>query len=432
MRALEGTEYVELRELGKGGMGVTYLARHAEIDRLCAVKVMRPDRQSPAMADRFRREARALGKIRHPNVVSVHDFRVLADGQRLLVMEYVEGNTLSDLMRAGSLPIAFALRYLADALTGLQAAHDVGIVHRDVKPGNIMIGHDGTVKVIDFGLAKGRSLRADDGSTAEGTFLGTLQYASPEQAGTEPLTAASDIYSIGVVLYECIAGKRPFTGDSMGELIAAHTRDAPPPLTGAGARNRRLCDAVAPALGERPAGRFESAADFAAELRSIAAHLDDPSSVVEVQEHSPESTPTIDQHLDFPTHVSVSLQTRDSRPPTHGRKTGWMFAVFAACAIGAVWLATSSKLSPAVAERGHPIVPASMTQMSRAVTTLPVVVAPSAVAPAPSAKPSASVARRPPTEMSRITARPHVLAPPTPSTFDAPDPPISFTPTFRE
>ncbi len=227
--------YKILREIGRGGMGVVYLARDTKLDRDVAIKVL-PEAfaRDKERLLRFEREAKLLASLNHTNVAAIHGFEE-CDGKKFLVLEYVEGETLAQRLKSGSLAVEDALDLARQMAGALEAAHEKGVIHRDLKPGNIMVRPDGTVKVLDFGLA--RALADDSGSTSiaaesptitadytkPGVVLGTAPYMSPEQARGRPLDKRTDIWSFGVILYECLTGSMLFHGetatDSMGAIM---------------------------------------------------------------------------------------------------------------------------------------------------------------------------------------------------------------------
>jgi tRNA A-37 threonylcarbamoyl transferase component Bud32 len=226
--------YRILRPLGRGGMGVVYQAEHRVMERLVAVKVIsRALVDQPAALERFRREVRAAAKLDHPNIVKAYDAEQAGD-QQLLAMEYVEGHSLADVLaRTGPLPIAHACHYVRQAALGLQHAFEQGMVHRDLKPQNLMLTPKGTVKILDFGLAKLASEQSRGGGelTQENAVMGTPEYMAPEQAiNTKGADIRADIYALGCTLYCLLAGRPPFTGDSLLAVIVAHAQNAPPPV----------------------------------------------------------------------------------------------------------------------------------------------------------------------------------------------------------
>jgi serine/threonine-protein kinase len=205
--------YRLIAPLGEGGMATIWRAVDEQLDREVAVKLLREQFGNDAgFAARFRQEARAAGSLSHPNIVPVYDYGTDEDGVQFIVMQLVEGENLATLLRdRGHLETDDAVRVALGVASALEAAHRRGLVHRDVKPGNILITDDGDVKVTDFGIARAVS---EASMTVTGTTLGSVHYFSPEQARGDEVTGASDVYALGIVLYEMLAGRRPFEGDS--------------------------------------------------------------------------------------------------------------------------------------------------------------------------------------------------------------------------
>jgi eukaryotic-like serine/threonine-protein kinase len=264
-----GGRYRLLRRIGVGGMGTVWEAEDRVLRRRVAVKILAPALcDNPAIAERFRREAQAAGRLTHPNIAQVFDYGE-QDGCPFIVLELVPGSTLRETIQGrGRLPAEEAASVGAQIAEALAAAHAEGIVHRDVKPGNVMMAPDGRAKVMDFGIADAVWFEP---ITDTGTVLATAKYISPEQATGGAATAASDVYSLGVVLYELLAGGPPFEGDSPFAVAHAHAHEPPPPLerVAAGAP-RSLTSAVEAAMRKDP-GRRPSASDLAVALRQAPA-----------------------------------------------------------------------------------------------------------------------------------------------------------------
>ncbi len=259
--------YRVARRLGGGGMAEVFLARDTTLDRLVAVKVLRERfADDEEFVTRFHREARAAAALNHPNVVAIHD-RGGSAGSSYIVMEYVPGETLKErIRREGRLSPAAARSVECDLLAALQAAHDRGIVHRDVTAQNVLLTGDGGVKVADFGIAHFGS----SALTSTGVVMGTSRYLSPEQARGEPTDKRSDVYSAGVVLFEMLTGRLPFEGDNDLAIALRHASEpAPAPSSLEPGLSPRLDEIVGRALRKDPGERFQTAQEFAAALNAL-------------------------------------------------------------------------------------------------------------------------------------------------------------------
>jgi serine/threonine-protein kinase len=257
------------RRIGKGGMAEVSLARDQLLDRPVAIKVLFPEfATDPAFVERFRREATAAANLSHPNIVGVYDWGE-AEGTYFIVMEYVNGRTLSQILRAdGPFHPDRVADIGADVAAALGFAHRNGVVHRDVKPGNVLVDKNGQVKVADFGIARAITATSDEHLTQVGTVMGTATYFSPEQARGDAVDPRSDIYSLGCVLYELVVGRPPFSGDSPVAIAYKQVHESPVPP-------RQINPSVPPALeaiilkclAKNPVNRYPSAEDLRADLR---------------------------------------------------------------------------------------------------------------------------------------------------------------------
>jgi serine/threonine protein kinase len=264
-----GGRYRLDERIAGGGMGDVWRGTDEVLGRTVAVKILLPALLEEAgFAERFRHEARTMATINHPGVVDVYDYGS-DDATAFLVMEYIEGDALSrTLGRVGRLTPARTMALVAQAADALHAAHEKGIVHRDVKPGNLLVRPNGTLVLTDFGIARSAMVGQ---LTAAGSVLGTASYLAPEQAAGATATSLSDVYSLGVVAYQCLAGRRPFEGDNPLEIAMRHVRDTPPPLPGDIPPAARQI--VERALAKDPASRWPSAAALAQVARRAATQL---------------------------------------------------------------------------------------------------------------------------------------------------------------
>jgi len=261
-----GGRYVLRGEIGRGGMATVQRAHDEVLDRPVAVKLLHAHLATdPAFLERFRREARAAAALSHPNVVAVHDWGESAEGP-FLVLQLVDGPSLREVLRArGHLSPQEALTVLLPAAAGLAAAHTAGLVHRDVKPENLLIGRDGGVRVTDFGLA--RAAASATSTFGADVLVGSPHYLSPEAVRGEPLDPRADVYALGVVLFECLTGRRPHQGDSPFATAVAHTaRPVPPPSTVMAGLPAALDEVVGVATARDRNGRFPDTDAFATAL----------------------------------------------------------------------------------------------------------------------------------------------------------------------
>jgi serine/threonine-protein kinase len=261
-------DYEVLEVLGAGGMGRVYKVRNVISDRVEAMKVLLPDLAGDAeLADRFVREIKVQASLDHPNIAALHTALRL-DNQLLMLMEYVEGVTIESVLRSGRIPIDKAIDYTSQVLSALSYAHARGVIHRDLKPANMIITPSGVVKLMDFGIAK---MVADRKLTQTGRTVGSLYYMSPEQIkGAADLDPRSDLYSMGISLYEMVTGARPFQGDSEYSIMAAHLETTPPPPIQVDPNlPPALSEIILMSLEKDPAQRFQTADAFRSALLSV-------------------------------------------------------------------------------------------------------------------------------------------------------------------
>lgn len=371
-----------LEVLGRGGMGEVYKAIDPTLQRTVAVKTVRPDIDRPEYLERMMREAQACARLSHPNIVTVYEAGQI-DGLVYIVMEYLQGQNLADLLEKESLPFERRVVIVTKVLEALQHAHGLDVVHRDIKPSNIHVCSDGTIKLMDFGLA--RVLVADT-LTASGNVLGTPHYASPEQLKGEPIDCRTDIYSTGVMAYEMFSGRRPFEpdNDSATSLILKVIQQPAEPMnTGI---SRMLPDIeviVQRAMAKQPAERFQTADEMRLALINF---LDQSKArLIAIESASDETVILSDGST-----VSVQVKSIPVAPLSSGvsRSRTWWWAGGAAAAVviaAIVMAAPSSQLAPPTDSAAVPVAPATTTAD-------PAPVNPPAPAPSASANLPASTA----------------------------------------
>jgi serine/threonine protein kinase len=330
VQALAGGRYRIEDVLGRGGMASVYLARDAELERPVAVKVLAEHlADQPAFHDRFLREARLAAQLSHPNVVQVFDVGE-EEGSPFIVMEYVEGSTLADELKGRRrLDPDEVVDLALQICGGLEHAHAAGLVHRDIKPHNLLLRPDGTVKIADFGIARAAETTR---LTQMGSVLGTAAYLSPEQALGEEVTGAADLYSLGCVLYELLTGRTPYVFETLPELVVKHREEVIPPVRELRPDvPERLESAVMHALARNPDYRPESAAALAEEL--AAASPDPPTrplpSATDTQATEVLSAPG-------PTQVRSVPRRRDGARGIPGGRRLWLALAVLAAAVALV------------------------------------------------------------------------------------------------
>ncbi|HET8632659.1 MAG TPA: serine/threonine-protein kinase [Gemmatimonadales bacterium] len=263
--------FTVLEPIGRGGMGVVYRGRDTAGGNDVAIKLLAaPSFKGSRAEARLLAEARAVAAVDHPAVCGLVEIGELPDGRTFLVLPYYEGETLKARLARGALPAAEAARIAADVARGLAAAHRRGIIHRDIKPANLMLGRDGQVRILDFGVAK----LADLQLTRTGEKPGTIHYMSPEQALGAPVDARTDLWALGVVLFEMLAGRRPFEGNDLAAVALAVSHQPVPDLAGlVPGISPRLAAIVERLLQREPAARFGSADEVAGEMEAVSHEL---------------------------------------------------------------------------------------------------------------------------------------------------------------
>ena len=368
------SRYEILGPLGQGGMGMVYKARDRSLDEVVAIKVLRPDfAQDPRMADRFKSEIRLARRVRHRNVCAIHDYGE-DRGLFYISMEYLEGVDLKHQLRErGALPLADAYDVSIQIAEGLQAVHDAGIIHRDLKTPNIMRDASGVARLMDFGIAK----REGDGTrTATGHIVGTPEYMSPEQAQGHRVDFRSDIYALGIVVFEIFTGRVPFRGETPISTILKHLHD-PPPLDPPDAETipvpvravLRKC------LEKDPADRFPTARDVAEALRGA-------------RSPSRRQQPVPTSALEAPTLETPTLAVAPAPPPPAPRRSGlqpWLLVVPLIAVAGGALVVTTEMRS---ASPARPVDVAQATPVTTLAAAAPI---PTLVAARPAAAPPATM-----------------------------------------
>jgi serine/threonine-protein kinase len=333
--------YRVIRRLGSGGMANVYLAEDEELGRRVAIKVL-DDKHSidEQFVERFRREAKNAASLSHPNIVSIYD-RGEAEGTYYIAMEYIEGRTLKDLiLTRGPLPVEQAASYARQILGAVRFAHRKGIVHRDIKPHNVLVDTDGRLKVTDFGIARAGTSQM----TEAGSIIGTAQYLSPEQARGAPVDQRSDLYSVGIVLYEMLTSSVPFTGDTPVEIAMRHISSVPePPSTRRPDVPEDLDLVVLRALAKDPRERFQTAEEMDLELGLVAAGLSvtdataDAATAVLAGAGVSDAAPTavVRRPPPPPPYAPRGGYRYEEPPPPPGRRSVWPWVLALALVVAA-------------------------------------------------------------------------------------------------
>ena len=341
--------YAVVAKLGDGGMGEVYRGTDTRLGRDVAIKVVSATTQSPDAFARFEREGRAIAALNHPNICTLHDVGA-SDGHPYLVMELLAGATLHQVLAAGPLPIPTLVDHAIALADALHAAHARGIIHRDLKPANVFLTDHGTIKILDFGLAKADSDRRDEtrmvegAITGPGTTLGTLAYMSPEQVRGSALDARTDLFSLGLVLYEMATGRRAFTGKTFAEVSASILRDDPPsPLSVRADLPPKLEEIILKTLEKDRDLRYQSAADLRGDLKRLKR--------TERSEAAPASSPRSAATLPPPSSSDAALAVGLAR--RHPLAIAGVALLVASAAVATWWTtvrdrATSSATTPEV------------------------------------------------------------------------------------
>ena len=268
-------KYKIIEELGRGGMGIVYKAENTKLQRIVALKFLPPQWTSdPEARERFIHEARAASALDHPNICTIYEIRETEDGRMFIAMGCYEGESLREGLRRGPMKAECALDIAAQVALGMEKAHGKGIIHRDIKPANILLTNDGVAKVVDFGLAK---LAGQVKLTREGTTVGTIAYMSPEQAKGEPVDQRTDIWSLGIVLYEMVSGRLPFKGDYEQSLIHSILKTDPEPIGKIRTDlPKGLESIVFKALEKNPNARYQVMGELHEDLKAVAEGLKPP------------------------------------------------------------------------------------------------------------------------------------------------------------
>ena len=412
------SDYEVLGVLGAGGMGCVYRVRNLISQRVEAMKILLPDLTSePELADRFISEIRVLATFLHPNIAQLYT-ALTVDNQLIMIMEFVEGLTLADRSKNVVLPLRDVMGYVGQTLAALAYAHEHGIIHRDIKPGNIMITPHGVAKLMDFGIAKSK---LEPAKTQPGTTMGSLHYMSPEQIHGATVDARSDLYAMGVTLYELATGKRPFVGDSEYAILDQQLNAQPkPPIQLNPAMPPALNDVILTALAKDPMHRFQSADAFRKALESVQAGMDAP----KLSETQPAGPGARYGHPGFPHPGSPPPIPKSSQ----GHRGLWM--AMGACVVVLVLVAAGIAMphflrshAATVATTANPPAPSAATR-STPVNSAPPLAIPSKK---PDVQPASESVSAPPVETASAAPEP------APSGSAAPSPrraqPASPSPT---
>ncbi len=395
-------DYEIIRELGHGGMGKVYQVRNVLSDRIEAMKVVLPDLAGRTeFATRFMREIKVLASLDHPNVAALRT-AFTANDQLVMIMEYVDGVTLADRLEQEGFSTADALNYIDQVLAALSYAHGKHVIHRDIKPGNMMLTPQGVVKLMDFGLARSGD---DVGLTATGSTLGSLDFMSPEQVKSEPTDERSDLYSVGASLYQMVTRQRMFRATTGYSIMEAHVKETPrPPIEVQPTLPKTVSDMIMMALAKDPARRFQTADAFRNAVAQIRASLSQQASEATVTAAAPQQPPARASQPVAPPPESVrSIPAAVTSPRAAEGSRGllWAVVVLVLAVLVAGWM-YKSRQRPAVTTGGMSNAP------TQGATTPPAPPAATADRPVPQPPPPGAV---PPNALG-LAARPVQATPP--------------------
>jgi eukaryotic-like serine/threonine-protein kinase len=430
--------YRIIEKLGEGGMGIVYKAVDTSLDRVVAVKSLSAElAKNPDLEQRFRAEAKAQANLSHTNITTLYAFFVEQE-TAWMVMEYIEGETFHDMIqRRGPIPAETAIPLFKQALLGIGYAHRMGIVHRDIKPSNIMVKRDGIVKVMDFGIAK---VLGNRGMTRTGTQMGTAYYMSPEQVVNKGVDVRSDVYSLGVTLFEILTANLPFTGDTDFEVMQAHMQTPPPvptrfyPYIPKGIEN-----AVLQAMAKRPDDRFQTVEEFGMALERpedfvprVAPVAVAGSPITSVPRNAPAATQTMHPAPLVPTPpTGVMMPPPATSAPAASNKM-WMLIAggCAVVALASIAFSLRPKPQPAPIVSQNPVTPGPGSGSPQGQIEVPIPLPPEQKKPeakAPAATPSpAAGSQQQPAQQTTASPQPQAMPPATPPA--TPPPAANTTP----
>lgn len=423
--------YEVLDPIGEGGMGIVYRVRHVGLDRHFAMKVLLPKLASePRTAARFVQEAKATAAIKHPGVVAINDFGDLDDGTPYLVMELLSGETLAQRLKRGALPHAEAVSLTTMIASALSASHAAGVVHRDLKPDNVFLvgdGHGGPpesgIRLVDFGAAK---VASGSKLTRPGMVFGTPHYMSPEQAAGQPVDGRSDVYALGVVLFEMLTGRVPFEADSFMGVLTLQMFSAPPApsaLVPPGTIPKGLEAVTLRALAKEPADRYPTMDAFAEALRTANTAPLLPRGPTVRMPDAPRSSPDL---IDRMERIALEVDARE-------RRRSWWLAAAVVVGVAAVTLAVTLSLvrpSPRSARASAPAPAPTPTPLA---VPVPVSVPVSVPTPVPVSVPASTpAAAATPAPTPTPTPAPVRKTAPVTSTAPSAPPPAEFPDPWRK